>query len=361
VGEVRVDAEELTRWVEAVLGAVGAGDDQADACARVLVAADLCGHGSHGVSRLPAYVRQLVGGHVDGHADPEVVAAAGATATIDAHNGLGHLAGERAARLAAELCREHGMGLVVVRGSNHYGIAGHYVRLVLAEGLLGWSATNSGASVAPTGAARPFLGTNPLAFGAPALDGHDLLLDMATSAVSGGKFEVASREGRSVPTGWGVTAAGEHTTDPDAVFGAGGWLLPLGSTPELSSHKGFGLGLVVEVLTAVLAGGPVGPDVGNLTYAAPDGPAGVSHVVGALSPDGFGGLEAIEARVSALEDAVVGLPAVDRDRPVRMPGSRARRDRDAASRHGVPLPGPVLDQLRHLAETHGQPMPRARP
>jgi LDH2 family malate/lactate/ureidoglycolate dehydrogenase len=357
-GQVRVPGPILRSWVAALLQGLDVSDEHAEATARILVEADARGHPSHGVARLPAYVRQLRAGSVDGRAVPRLVSSAGGTATIDGGNGLGHHTSERAMRHAIELAATHGVGLVAVRNSNHHGIVAAYLELASTAGMVGLATTNSGASVAPTGSAAPFLGTNPIGFAAPTAEGPDLVLDMATSVVSGGKFEVAKRASRPVPEGWGVDAEGRPTTDPSDVFGRGGWMLPLGSTAELSSHKGFGLGLLVEVLSAVLAGGPVGPAVGNLTFATRPTPSRVSHGFLAIAPHAFGGEAALRERVTGLVRGIAELPGTDGS-GARAPGSRAAAAQAEASRFGVPLDEVVLASLDALAaELAGPPLER---
>lgn len=351
---VRLPIEALTSWVDAVLRRLDVTEEHAAAAARVLVEADARGHPSHGVARLPAYVRQLRAGSVDGRAAPRIVSSWGGTATMDGGNGLGHLTSDRAMRHAIELADTNGVGLVVVRNSNHHGIVAAYLELASAAGMVGIATTNSGASVAPTGSRVPFLGTNPLGFAAPTAEGPDLLLDMATSVVSGGKFEVAKRAGEPVPVGWGVDSEGRSTTDPSDVFGRGGWMLPLGSSAELSSHKGFGLGLLVEVLSAVLAAGPIGPAVGNLTFAERSGPAGVSHSFLAIAPHAFGGEAALRERVTEVVRGIDSLPAADVARP-RPPGARAAAARERSLRSGVPVDPWVLSTLDELAGDLGHP------
>jgi len=353
MSDVIFPAQGLERFVRDVLVAAGAHLEAADAAGRVLVAADLRGHESHGVARLPAYVAQLEAGTVDGQARPSVVTEHGATALVDARNGLGHLAGEMAMDHAIGLARQHGSAVVAVTESNHYGIAAHYVERAANEGMLAISTTNTGASVAAAGSSRPFFGTNPLAIAAPALEEPHLVFDMATSVVAGGKFEVAIRKGESIPEGWGIDAEGRHTTEPGQVFGAGGVLLPLASRSHLSAHKGFGLGLLVEMLSAVLAGGPVGPGVGNLTFASSGIPSRVSASFIAISPEAFGGEAALRGRVTALRDALTALPSLDAEDPVRTPGARSYRCRIERERDGIPVPRVVADSLRAVGDRHG--------
>lgn len=253
--EVRIHASELERWLVAVLGRAGVRPAHADSVARVLVAADVQGIDSHGVSRLPSYLGRVRSGATATAGEPRLLRGDGATALVDGENLMGHPVSEFAMTAAIDRARAQGAGWVVVRNSNHFGIAGYYARLAAEQGLVGISGTNAGPRVAPAGADRPFLGTNPFAVAVPTDEPPMLVVDMATSAVATGKLEIASREGQPIPEGWGVDRAGETTTDP-AALADGGWLLPLGSFPQLSSHKGFALDLVVEVFSGLLGGAP---------------------------------------------------------------------------------------------------------
>jgi LDH2 family malate/lactate/ureidoglycolate dehydrogenase len=356
MSEPRFDHDQLRTWVAALLERLGVPAHHAASTARVLVSADLQGIDSHGVARLPAYVAMLRRGAMASVGEPEVIAGERGTALIDAHNILGHPASEFAMAQAIERAREYGVGWVVVRNSNHHGIAGYYARHAAEAGFVGLSGTNAGARVAPAGGTQPFLGTNPFACAAPTLEPPLFVLDMATSAVSTGKFELALREGREVPEGWGVGPSGGNTRDPNDLA-RGGWLLPLGSFPWMSNHKGYGLGLMVEILTAMLAGGPYGPGVQNLVFTSGTNPPRVSHFFAAIDPGQFGDRDAFAASVSALLADLRALPAEDDRRPVMTPGEPEWRHERERRGSGVPLLGPVVEALDELGRTHGPALP----
>ena len=358
----RVPADTLERWTARVLEAVGVRAHHATATAEVLGYADLAGIDSHGVSRLPAYVRAVQVGAIATDAEPTLVTGAGGdgpVALVDGHDLLGHPVGQRAVQEAMARAARYGVGWVGVRRSSHYGAAGAYVRPAADAGLVALSFTNTGATVAPAGAGSPYLGTNPLAFAMPVAGEPPLVLDMATSAVSGGKFEIALREGTAVPHGWGLDGDGRPTRDPAQVFPGRGALLPLGSDPERSDHKGYGLALMVELLTAVLAGGPTGPAVGNLTFRAAAAAPGVSHAMVVLDPSRFGDAAEMSRRVAELLAGLRGTAPLDPHRPVRTPGQRSAREAEQRRRVGVPLHPDVRRQLDDLAVEVGCPLGEA--
>jgi LDH2 family malate/lactate/ureidoglycolate dehydrogenase/isocitrate/isopropylmalate dehydrogenase len=353
---VRVPADVLEAWTVDVLRAAGVRPGHARDVARVLAYADLSGIDSHGIARLPAYVGAVGTGVIAVDGDPTVHSDGGAVALVDGHGLLGHPVTRVALAEAVDLAGRHGVGWVNVRGSSHHGASGAYAFEAAEQGLVALVATNTGPIVAPTGGARPYLGTNPLALGVPVAGEDPLVFDMATSAVAGGKFEIALRTGRPVPLGWGVDAQGRPTTDPGQVFPGKGALLPLGSDRERSSHKGYGLGLLVEILTAVLAQGPTGPGVGNLTFRAGGGPPEVSHLVVVLDPARLGDPA---AQRSGAQQLLAGLRAtvpVDESLPVRTPGQRAASERALRRAQGVPLDAETHRALTALAEQVGRPL-----
>jgi LDH2 family malate/lactate/ureidoglycolate dehydrogenase/isocitrate/isopropylmalate dehydrogenase len=353
---VRVPADVLETWTVEVLQAVGVRPSHARDVARVLGYADLSGIDSHGIARLPAYVGAIGNGVIAVDGEPSVHSDGGAVALVDGRNLLGHPVTVLALDEAVARARRYGVGWVNVRGSSHHGASGSYVHDAATLGLVGLAATNTGPIVAPTGAMRPYLGTNPLALGMPVAGEEPLVFDMATSAVAGGKFEIALRLGKPVPLGWGLTAEGEHTTDPGAVYPGKGALLPLGSDRERSSHKGYGLGLLVELLTAVLAGGPTGPGVGNLTFRSGARPPATSHLVVVLDPARLGDPEEVRGGAARLLAGLRALAPVDPELPVRTPGQRAAAERALRRAHGIPLDAETHRALEALAEQVGRPL-----
>jgi LDH2 family malate/lactate/ureidoglycolate dehydrogenase/isocitrate/isopropylmalate dehydrogenase len=356
---VRVRADVLAEWTAGVLEAEGVRPQHARDVVRVLGYADLSGIDSHGVARLPAYVRALRSGVIATDGEPTVVPGDGAVALVEGHGLFGHPVTTVALAEATDRARAHGVGWVNVRGSSHHGASGAYAYEAAGKGLVALVATNTGPVVAPTGAGRPFLGTNPLALGMPVAGEEPLVFDMATSAVAAGKFEIALRAGRPVPLGWGVDAEGRPTTDPGAVFPGKGALLPLGSDRERSSHKGYGLGLLVELLTGVLAHGPTGPEVGNLTFRAGSGRPGVSHLVVVLDPARLGDPSAIGGGAAGLLARLRALAPVDPALPVRTPGQRAAAERALRRERGIPLDAETHRALQALAAELGRPLAAA--
>ncbi len=345
----RVDEGALRDYTAAVLRGAGMTADGAAIAASVLVASDARGIESHGVARLSQYVRLIDSGALDPAAGPVVERESATTALVDANNGMGHVAGDYAMRLAIAKARDHDIGVVTVHNSNHYGIAGYYAMLALEHDLIGVSLTNSSPLVAPTGGRERMVGTNPLAVAAPTGDDRPFVLDMATSTVPIGRLEVYARKGLPLQPGWAIDKEGEETLDPEA--GAGGALLPLGGVLATGGYKGYGLGVMVDLLTGVLAGGKYGPLIYGLWDAT--NPSDLGQFFLALNPAAFGPLKAFHARARdllALLKEGERAPGVDE---ILVAGEKERRAHEDARAHGVRLYHSVVTALDELGARFG--------
>lgn len=346
----RVDAERLRAFVAALLERLDLRKQDARVVADVLVEADLRGIESHGVAALVShagYARHLRTGRIKAQPEVRLVADRPGLSVFDGDDGLGMIVGRRAMEHAITRAGQVGVHLAVVRHSRHFGIAGYYAMLALERGMIGLAGTNASPRVVPTFGRVPLYGTNPIAFAAPAGEQEPFLLDMATSAVASGKIVVAARHRTPIPEGWAADAEGRPTTDLEAVLKARR-LLPLGSRPELSSYKGYGLAVMVEILSAVLAGGPVMPDESEPRRA---------HWFMAIDIG-----QAIDpAEFAALMDEMLhrlktSAPAPGHER-VLVAGERELAHRREALARGVPLHPEVAAGLRALATELSVPVP----
>lgn len=345
----RIAETRLRHYTAAILHGAGMTEQGAEIVARVLVSSDARGIESHGVARLPQYVKLIDAGVLDPAAAPEVERESATTAQINGHNGMGQVIGDAAMRLAIAKARAHDVGVVCVRNSNHYGIAGYYAMLALEHDLIGVAMTNSSPLVAPTGGRRAMIGTNPIAVAVPSGDGRPFVLDMATSTVPVGRLEVYARKGLPLQPGWAVDAGGLETLDADA--GREGALLPLGGTAETGGYKGYGLGVLVDLFTGVLAGGLYGPLIGGLWDATR--PSDLGHFFLALNPAAFGPLDAFHARVQRL---LRGLESGERAPGVAeilVAGEKERRAHEDARLNGVRLFYSVVAALDELGRRFG--------
>ena len=348
----RFEADELHRLARSILMGSGMGHDDADVAAGTLLYADLRGIDSHGVAHLSAhqsYVKGIKNGNVNPRPEVRTVTDSGTLVLVDGDGGLGPVVGHRAMELAIEKARVSGVGLVGASNSRHYGSAGYYAEMALAHDMIGISMTQASPAVLPTHGARRKLGTNAISFAIPAGEEPPYVLDMATSAVSVGKLELARRKSERIPVGWAVDSKGRDTTDPNDYWGGGG-LAPLGSLPELSSYKGFGLGMLVDILSGVLTGTGFGATMSREKRV-------VGHFFGAFRVDGFRPVDEFKEMMDEMIRDMKSTPRIRQDRPVLIPGQIEHETRLERLENGVPLHEEVVEALQEYAKELGIEFP----
>lgn len=338
-------AEVLQSWAERLLEAVGLEPEAATIVADHLVYANLRGVDSHGMMRLPIYIARLKAGVANSRPRPQVLKIGGPWAVVDGDQGPGQVAGRFAMGLAMQLAEEYGLGAVWVRRSAHYGAAAYYVEPAARAGFVALSTTNAEPDVVPHGGARAALGTNPLAFAAPAPQGI-LLLDMATSQAAMGKIFLAQERGETIPEGWAVDEEGRPTTDPQRAKAA----LPLGGA------KGYGLALMVEVLSGLLSGAGFTHRIGRM-YDEWDRPQDVGHFFLVINPRRILGGEVFEDRMRALWAELKTIPPAPGFTEVLLPGELEERTRRQRVVEGIPLPEGVCARLVEISRELGVEVP----
>jgi LDH2 family malate/lactate/ureidoglycolate dehydrogenase len=353
---LNVSAERVRRQITSILLAWSMPEDLAQITAEVMVETDLMGVDSHGISMLMLYERMWTAGQVQLRARPRVVHDAGCTALVDGGAGLGHPVGVMAMKLAVDKALAHGMGGVGVFNSHHFGAAGFYARLATDRGVLGMVASSARTVVmVPTRGAAPVLGTNPLAFAAPARRNRPFVLDMATTTVAANKVKIYDLNRKPLPEGWVVDERGRPLTDAglamDYLFKRPeGGLTPLGGTPERGSHKGYGLAMMAQILGATLTGGSFSP-LRNRDGTRPDEPDNIGHFFLAIDPKAFRPPGAFEDDLDAAIDVLHATPPSDAAEPVLVAGEPEDQSRVRRLREGVPIP-PALD--RHIRDICGR-------
>lgn len=330
------------------LASVGIPSAQAALVAEVLLTADLAGVDSHGCARLRRYVDGVAAGAIDPAATPSTVRRRPSTALIDAGNGLGQPAAVAAMRMAIEKASSTGVGVVSVRRSNHFGIAGYYASLAARVGMVGLAMTNASPQVAPTFGAEPMFGTNPIAVGMPTGAPSDFLLDMATSTVGRGKLEVRKRNGEPIPHGWVIDAEGLSRTDVaeliDGLKARRGYsLLPLGGGgEEHGGHKGYGLGLFVDLVCGPLAGASWGRHV----YGAAG--ADLGHMLIAIDVGAFVELADFRRESGKMFEELREMKRLGSAAEVLIPGDKEASERRRRLAGGIPLTAEVRADLHDL-------------
>ncbi len=276
----------------------GFNEEQSTQITDVLLAADLSGIESHGVQRLIRYHKEITGGLVDVNAVPEIVKETPVSATIEGNDAMGQLLGVQAMNMAIEKAKKVGVGMVTVRNSNHYGIAGYYTKMAAEQGLIGICMTNTEAIRVPTLCRQAMLCTNPIAFSMPA-NPIPFTFDAATTVVPRGKLEVYAKRDGKILDGWALDENGNPSTDAARVLGniigkTGGGILPLGGAGEMTSgYKGYGFAMLCEICTAILSCGTTS----NYIYKTP-GKANICHFFMAVDYSVFGDKAEIEANLS---------------------------------------------------------------
>ena len=323
----RFAAQSLRRLAADALNALDVPSADAALVADSLVDAELEGQVSHGLIRFPFVLGRLRRGLINPRPSMQLTSDRPAVAVLDADNCLGPVAGMRAVEAATERAMTVGAGVVAVRRSNHLGSLGFYLRRFTASGVIGLAFTNTPPAMPPPGGRTPYLGTNPIAAGFPT-SGEPVIVDLATSQVARGRILKAAQVGEPIPEGWAVDAGGQPTTDPEAAIE--GSLLPLGG------HKGFALALLVEVLSGVLSGAAVGPEVGG-TFVESDRESNVGHCFVAIAP---------AALMPGFTERMDRLTADIRRLGGRVPGDRRHSERTHRLREGIDLSDELVEELR---------------
>jgi LDH2 family malate/lactate/ureidoglycolate dehydrogenase len=309
----------------------------ADLVAEALVEADVRGMTSHGLMRLPVYIRRIQSGGIDPHAIGVIESETASAVMIDGQAGLGQVIAMRAMKEAVARARKTGVGIAGVRNSNHFGEAAYYVQPAIDAGMIALVTTNGSPNMPPWGGVTHMIGTLPLAVGVPAGEAAPVVLDMALGAVSKGKILNAAKTGATMPDGWGVDKRGVPTNDPQVVLD-GGW------TPPIGGHKGFGLLVALEVLAGVLTGAAVGPDIGDL-YGADDQPQDLGHFLMAIDIATFVPTELFGDRMDRMISRFKSselVPGVDK---IRMPGEVELDTAALRRRTGIPMSDEVMNEL----------------
>ncbi len=338
--DIIVRADALLDLTAKALRAVGVPDGDAAITADMLVATDLRGVESHGVAHLKGfYVDAIRRGDINPRPNITILSETPAAARMDGDRGLGFVVGHRAMNEAMRRAGETGVGLVSAGNSTHCGAGFYYARMALARDMIGIFMTTGGNVVIPPGGARRAYGANVISVAAPAGEEAPFVLDMATSAVAAGKFEIAARRGMPVPEGWGLDSEGRATTDALSFFRGGG-LLPLGGTPELGAYKGFGLALVVDIMCGLLSG--FGASIQRSD--------GFSHFCGAVRVDAFLPLDQFKTQMDGMVRALKAAPRAEGAGELRIAGEVEQRLEEERRASGVPLHPTILASLRSMCE-----------
>jgi L-2-hydroxycarboxylate dehydrogenase (NAD+) len=347
---------QLTAFTKSVFTAMGCSAADAVLATKVLLSADLRGIDSHGIARLSGYVRLWEAGRINATPKIKVVYETPSTAVVDGDGGLGLVVAPFAMQVAIDKAKLCGTGWVSVKNSNHFGIAGFHAMMALDNDMIGMSMTNASALVAPTFSKERMLGTNPICVAIPADKQPPFVADFATTTAANGKLEILQRKNADAPLGWVQTKDGSDTTDAN-ILKQGGILLPLGSDREHSSHKGYALGSIVDIFSAVLSGASYGP-------WAPPFPAyvpmpqnmpgeGLGHFLGAMRVDAFRPADEFKQHMDNWIGRFRSAKPIDDNQPVLIPGDPEREMETIRIKEGIPLVDVVVEDLKKVGERFG--------
>jgi L-2-hydroxycarboxylate dehydrogenase (NAD+) len=354
-----INFKTMARFMEDVFKGVGVPEEDAKICADVLITADKRGIDSHGIGRLkPIYYDRIKAGIQHPVTNFEIVRQGPATAVIDGHDGMGHVIAKKAMGMAIEKAKTYGLGMVVVRNSTHYGIAGYFALMAVEAGMIGITGTNARPSIAPTFGVENMLGTNPLTFGMPTDEEFPFVLDCATSITQRGKIEVYERLGKDLPEGWVIGEDGQPKTDShqvliDLVKGTAA-LAPLGGIGEdLAGYKGYGYATVVEILSAALQGGAF---LKGLLGFSPEGkaqPYHLGHFFIAINVSAFTELDAFKKTTGdILRDLRASKKAAGQEH-IYTAGEKEHLAWLERKDKGVPVNEPLQKDIRALVKELG--------
>lgn len=348
--------EQLFHFVYQVFLKIGCVEDHAVLATQVLLSADMRGVDSHGVARLSGYIRLWEAKRINATPNIRIAHETPSTAVIDGDAGLGLVVAPFAMQVAIEKAEKVGTGWVSVKNSNHYGIAGYHAMMALKHNMIGIAMTNASALVAPTFSVERMLGTNPIAVAVPARNEPPFVADFATTTASNGKLEILQRKNQEAPSGWVQDSNGFSTTNAN-VLKEGGAMLPLGGDREHGSHKGYALGSIVDIFSAVLSGASYGPWVPPFPAYVPmpqNMPGqGLGHFLGAMRVDAFRPLAEFEEHIDNWIRRFRSAKPAPRQEKVLIPGDVEREMEIIRKKEGIPLFDSVVEELKEVGERMG--------
>ena len=349
---VIVRHDQLQAFIVGILMAMKMPRTPAEVTAGLMVRTDLRGVDSHGIGMLPRYVEWWRDGYLLLDSEPRVVRDDGAMALFDSGKCLGHYVSSLAMTRAIEKAKAYGIGIATVRNSSHFGAAANYSMMALEHDMIGLSTTNMPhAAAVPTFGRKGMLSTNPISFAAPAGRHAPFVLDMATTTVAVGKLVIASRWGKPIPAGWALDDRGVPTTDP-AIALKHRLLSPLGGTRELGGHKGYGLGVMVDILSGVLNGAVYG-NLSERSDMKERRVQNAGHCFAAIDPARFRPIEDFKRDMDDMFDALKSSPRAEGQERIYVAGEPEFDSEQRRRKDGIPLAPVLVAQCDDFARDFG--------
>lgn len=345
--------QQLFSFTNKIFKSIGCNEKDATTATKVLLSADLRGIDSHGIARLTGYVRLWEAKRVNATPQIKIIHETPSTAVVDGDSGLGLVVAPFAMQVAIDKAKNVGTGWVSVQNSNHFGIAGYHAMMALQNDMIGIAMTNASALVAPTFSKERMLGTNPICVTIPAGEEPAFVADLATTTAANGKLEILQRKNLSAPAGWIQDKDGNSTTDAHALKN-GGALLPLGGDKEHGSHKGYALGAIVDIFSAILSGANYGPWVPPFPAYVPmpeNQPGkGIGHFFGAMRIDAFRPADEFKQNMDNWIRRFRSAKTIDGKKKVMIPGDPEREMESIRMKEGIALLPAVIDDLVKLGK-----------
>lgn len=353
MSEKKIYYQQLLDFTKEIFLKIGCSEEHAAIASKALLSADLRGVDSHGIARLSGYVRLWESKRVNAKPAIKIIHETLSTAVVDGDAGLGLVVATYAMQIAIEKARQVGTGWVSVQNSNHFGIAAHHAMMALEHDMIGIAMTNASSTVAPTFSIDRMLGTNPICVVAPAGEQPPFVADLATTTAANGKLEILQRKNLEAPHGWVQDENGNPSTDANELK-KGGALLPLGSDADHGSHKGYALGAIVDIFSALLSGANYAPWVPPFPAYLPmpeqQPGKGIGHFLGAMRIDAFRPAAEFKEHMDNWINGFRSAKTIPGKDKVLIPGDPERETEIERMKNGIHLLSPVIKDLESLSQ-----------
>lgn len=345
---VKIKSEILNNFCKNVLLKTGLSKEDASTVADSILFANLRGIDSHGIIRFPFYLKRLEVKGTNSHPQIKKIKEGLSTILLDGDNGMGQVIGAHAARLAVQKAKDTGIAIVGARGSSHYGVASYYSLLISQEKMIGFSMTGNTQVMAAWGGAKKVIGNNPLSVAVPFKKDMPIVLDISMSTVAGGKVRMAVKNKQKIPKNWVIDKNGKFTDDPNALP-EGGALLPFGE------HKGYGLAVIIEILSAVLTGAGL---LGQVPLWIKDfeKPLNIGHLFGAINIENFINYDLFLERLEYMVKQLKNSPLAEGFSNIFIPGEIEYEKTKIRQEEGIPMSEEIYLELEKISKTYQEPL-----
>lgn len=338
------NSKHLYEYISKVLQTTGLSKENSDIVSDSLIYANLRGVDSHGVTRLPIYMKRLTAGAINKNPEISVVKETKTSLLIDGDNSMGQVVGNKAIDLGVKKAKKDGGAFVGINNSNHFGSAAYFIQKALNHDMIAFAMSNAPSTMAPWGGVKPYFGTNPYAFGFPTLNSPPIILDMATSIVARGKIIMAAQKGEQIPHGWAIDNKGNSTTNAQEALD--GTVLPFGGP------KGYAISLMIDILSGVLTGAGYGTHVNNI-YGDLDKTQNVGHFFKIINIDNFMNINNFKNRLNQMVNEIKNVPAISEKNEIFLPGEIEYNTEQKRKEKGIPIDNKVYEDIKKVGENSG--------